>query len=131
MSYLAGLEKTNMKKIFAYTLTAIFLGAAIMLFPLRLFYVSHGEEGPILGASPYFKSLDQSESWGRLASPDVYGPPESFTPPLDVEKVSSQPTDPFIGTLALSFLIALVVYFFFRRRRPYSSYRYYPFLRPA
>ena len=116
-----------MKKVFAYTLTAIVLGSVIMLFPLRLFYVSHGEEGPLLSGAPYVKSLDQSESYRELLSPEQYGPPASFTPPLDVENVTAQPTDPFVGTLALSFLIAFIIYLFFRRRRPYSSYRYYPF----
>jgi len=123
-------EKANMKKIFAYSLTAILLGAGIMLFPLRLFYVSHGEEGPIVaeGGALYVKSLDQSESWLRLSSPQTYGYPTSFTPPLDVEKITTQPTDPFIETLAISFFVALVAYLFIRRRRPDSSYRYSEFL---
>jgi len=119
-----------MKKIFAYSLTAILLGAGIMLFPLRLFYVSHGEEGPIVAedGALYAKSLDQSESWLRLCSPERYGYSGSITPPLDVEKVTAQPTDPFVGILALSFFVALVVYLLVGRRRPYPSYRYYPFL---
>mgnify|MGYP001098177937 FL=1 len=123
-------EKANMKKIFAYSLTAILLGAGIILFPLKMFYASHGEEGPIavVGGSLYVQSLDESESYRALCSPDVYGYPESFTPPLDVEKVTAQPTDPFVGILALSFFVALVVYLLVRRRRPYPSYRYYPFL---
>lgn len=114
-----------MKRIFAYTLTAILLGAGIMLFPLRLFYVSHGEEGPLLSEAPYVKSLDQSESYRGLLSPEQYGSPASFTPPLDVEKVTTQPTDPFIGILAFSFLVALVVYLLVRRQTPSLSYRYY------
>jgi len=116
-----------MKKIFAYTLTAVLLGAVITLLPLQLFYASHGEEGPLLSRSPYVKSLDQSESWEGL-SQDQYTYPGSFTPPLDAENVTSQPTDPFIGTLAISFFVALVAYFLFRRRRPDSAYRHSQYL---
>lgn len=117
-----------MKKLFVYTLTAVLLGAVITLLPLQLFYASHGEEGPFLGASPYFKSLDQSESWGELCSQDQYTYPGSFTPPLDAENVTSQPTDPFVGMLAISFFVALVAYFLFRRRRPDSAYRHSQYL---
>jgi len=109
-----------MKKIFAYTLTAILLGAVITLFPLRIFYVSQGEEGPLLGASPYFKSLDQSESYETLR--EMYGYSDTGT-------VSLEPTDPFVGILGISFFVALVVYFLFRRRRPDSAYRHSQYLR--
>lgn len=118
-----------MKKIFAYTLTAVLLGAVLMLFPLRIFYVFHGEEGPLIDRSPYVKSLAQSDSWEALSSLDQYTRPESFTSPLDAENVTTQPTDPFVGILAVSFLVALVVYFLFGRRRPDPWYRYSQYLR--
>jgi len=120
-----------MKKIIAYTSAAVLLGIVIMLFPLRLFYSSHGEEGPVIGSAPYFVTLEQSPSYRALVSPEKYGYPESFTPPLDAENVTTQPTDPFVEISALSFFIALVIYLLFRRRRPDSSYRYSQFpLRP-
>lgn len=118
-----------MKKLFAYTLTAVLLGAVIMLFPLRVFYLSHGEEGPLIDRSPYVKSLAQSDSWEALSSLNQYARPESFAPPLDAENVTTHPTDPFVGILAISFFVALIVYLLFRRRRPDSAYRYSHFLR--
>jgi len=111
-----------MKKILAYTLTAILLGSVIMLFPVRLFYASHGEEGPIAGIAPYVRTYSDLAS---LQEESLQKPSGTYS--LDPVK-TSQPADPFVGTLALSFLIALVVYLLFRRRRPYSSDRYYPFL---
>jgi len=120
----AKMEKTDMKKIFAYTITAILLGSVIMLFPVRLFYASHGEEGPIVGAAPYVRTYSDLAS---LQEESLQKP--SGTYGLDPVK-TSQPTDPFVWTLALSFWIALVFYLLFRRRRPYASYRHYPFLPP-
>ena len=127
-----------MKKIFAYTLTAVLLGAVIMLFPLRVLFASYSEEGPItltmaqteegsttltgeLRTLSYLDSLQgdslPEESLQKLR--EAYG--------LDAAK--SQPTDPFVGILAVSFIVALVVYFLFGRRRPDSAYRYYQYLR--
>jgi len=114
-----------MKKIFVYTLTAILLGSVIILFPIRLFYASHGEEGPIAGIAPYVRTYSDLES---LQEESLQKP--SGTYGLDPVK-TSQPADPFVGTLALSFIVALVVYLLLRRRRPDSAYRYYPFLPPA
>lgn len=109
-----------MKKIFAYSLTAVLLGAGIMLFPLQIFYVSHGEAGPLTGSVPYVKSLDQSESYMTLR--EMYGY-------SDTGILSIEPTDPFVGILAISFFVALVFYLLFKRRRPDSSYRYSQYLR--
>ena len=113
-----------MKKVFAYTITAVLLGSVIMLSPLQLFYVSHGEEGVFTRSAPYIGTLDQSISWGKLCCPETYGYPESVTPPLDAEKVATQPNDPFIGALGLSFFVALIAYLLFRRRRPEVPYRH-------
>jgi len=108
-------EKAKMKKIIAYTSAAILLGAMMMLFPIHLLFVTRSEEGRYAYTLAQVDS-SQEESMQKLR--EAYG--------LDAAK--SQPTDPFVGTLALSFLVALVVYLLVRRRRPYSSYRYYPFL---
>lgn len=102
------MEKVDLKKILAYTLTAVLLGSVIMLSPLQLFYVSHGEEGVFTRSAPYIETLDQSPSWGTS----------------EAEKVATHPTDPFIESLALSFLVALIAYLLFRRRRPDISYRH-------
>jgi len=107
-----------MKKIFAYTLTAVLLGAVIMLFPLRILYASYGEEGPIAGTAPYLRTFSELEGLQKPDGNQYY----------DTIK-TSQPTDPFVGILAVSFFVALVAYLLFRRRRPDSSYRYSQFLR--
>jgi hypothetical protein len=126
-----------MKKLFAYTLTAILLGAVIMLFPLRILFASYSQEGPItltmaqtdegsttwtgeLRTLSYLESLQgdslSEESLQKLR--ETYG----------FDAVQSQPTDPFVGILGISFFVALVVYFLFRRRRPDSAYRHSQYL---
>jgi len=102
------MEKVDLKKILAYTFTAVLLGSVIMLSPLQLFYVSQGEGGLLTCNAPYIRTPDQLASWG---SPDA-------------EKVATHPTDPFVGALALSFFVALVAYLLLRRRRPDVSYRH-------
>ena len=106
-----------MKKLFAYTVTAVLLGAVIMLFPLRIYFMEQSEEGPIAGTAPYLRTLSELE--GLQKSNDTYNSDTLRT---------SQPTDPFVGILAISFLVALVAYFLFRRRRPDSAYRYSQYL---
>lgn len=101
-------EKVDLKKILAYTLTAVLLGSVIMLSPLQILYVSRGEGGLVTLSPPYFRSIDQLTSWGAS----------------EAEKVATHPTDPFVGALALSFFVALAAYLLFRRRRPDVSYRH-------
>jgi len=102
------MEKVDLKKILAYTLTAVLLGSVIMLSPLQILYVSRGEGGLLACNAPYVISIDQSPSWGTS----------------EAEKVATHPTDPFIESLALSFFVALIAYLLFRRRRPDVSYRH-------
>ena len=91
------------------------LGAVIMLLPLQIFYMVHGEEGP------YIKPLFASESWKRLTT-------ETYD--NEAMRVVHEPADPFVGILGISFFLALVLYLIVKRQRPYPSYRYYPFFRP-
>jgi len=124
-----------MKKIFAYTLTAILLGAGIMLFPLRMLFASYSQEGPI--TFTIARTDEGSTTWtGELRT-------LSYLENLQGDSLSeenlqklretygldtAQPTDPFVGILAISFFVALVAYLLFRRRRPDSAYRYSQYL---
>ena len=116
-----------MKKIFAYSLTAILLGAVIILFPLQIFSASHGVEGPVTPVAPYLRTLPQlaCEQEGSWADENLQKLRETY----GLGTVESQPTDPFVGILAISFFVALVAYFLFRRRRPDSAFRYSQYLR--
>ncbi len=109
-----------MKKALLYMATAVSLGAVIMLLPLRIFFMSHGEEGPLVGHAPYITRLTESESWQRLT--------ETYED--EVRTGVYEPADPFVGILGISFFLALVAYLIFKRRRPYPSYHYYPPFQP-
>lgn len=114
-------EKSTMKKALLYTATAVLLGAVIMLLPLRIFFMAHGEEGPLVGRAPYFKPLDLSESWKSMTT-------ETYD--HEARGVVHEPADPFVVILGVSFFFSLIVYLIFKRRRPYPSYRDYPFFHP-
>lgn len=110
-----------MKRALLYTVTAVLLGAVVMLLPLGLFFMAHGEQGPFVGQAPYLKPLAESESWQGMTT-------ETYD--HEAGRVIREPADPFVGILGVSFLVSLVVYVVFKRRRPYSSYEYYPLLHP-
>ena len=105
-----------MKKIFAYTFTAILLGAVIMLLPIHLLFVTPSDEGMYTCT---LSQVDRSQEESLQKLREMYG--------LDAAK--SQPSNPFVGILATSFFVALVAYLLFRRRRPDSEYRYSQYLR--
>ncbi|MFQ6064472.1 MAG: hypothetical protein ACE5L6_03255 [Candidatus Bathyarchaeia archaeon] len=110
-----------MKKVLVYAATAVLLGAVIMLLPLQIFFMAHGEEGPFVTDAPYLKPLSLSEGWKKMTM-------ETYD--HEARTLVYEPADPFVWILAVSFFVSLVVYLIFKKRRPVPHYSYYPMSHP-
>ncbi len=107
------MEKNGtMKKALLYVLTAVVLGAAVMIFPQWIFWISYAGTGIANEDAGLFgRALSTSPKEWQFA--DV---PES---PSYEQTASFREVEIFLVALVL----ALGVRFFYKRRVPYPSYR--------
>jgi hypothetical protein len=91
-----------------YVLTATLLGAALMILPQWIYWISYAT-GPVR-----YQSFDQ----------DLYNSPKEWDFSRVPEKPSYKQTAWFEGAeiFLVGFVLALVVRFLFKRRAPYPSY---------
>lgn len=110
-----------MKKALLYVFTAVLLGAVMMLFPQWIFWVSYATSAEILNGGSY--ALERSFGEALSVSPKEW----EFT--RLPEKPSYEQTTSYEGVeiFLVSFVLAVIVRFFYKRRAPYPRYQLPPF----